>query len=276
VSELLSMKGLSVELKYFCSKKGIIKLREKTSRSTSIMKLAHVTLSGAKILFLMTGTMMMFSMQPNIVSVSLQQPKPKSFEAWCNQKESVPAATRNTIDSLLEKAGTKNCKSADRQLKTFTGLEFYGEQISDVEPLAGLTNLRTLTFSGNQISDVKPLMGLTNLTNLYLDANQISNVKPLARLTNLGFLNLNRNQISDVKPLANLTNLARLNLNRNQIIDVRPLAGLTNLTDLSLMSNQISDVKPLVGLTNLIRLNLFDNPIAVKVCPIKPESICNF
>jgi internalin A len=48
----------------------------------------------------------------------------------------------------------------------------------------------------NQIGDVKPLAGLTNLTVLSLEYNQIGNVKPLARLTNLTILRLEYNQIA--------------------------------------------------------------------------------
>jgi Leucine-rich repeat (LRR) protein len=57
---------------------------------------------------------------------------------------------------------------------------------------------------------------------------------------------------------------------------VKPLAGLTKLTDLSLNSNQIVDVKPLEGLTKLTSFWFVLNPIAVKVCPVKPKSICTF
>jgi internalin A len=161
----------------------------------------------------MTGMTMMFLAQPllsSVASASLQQPQPKSFETWCRQRKSVPAATRHTIDILLEKAGSKDCQEVNSLLKTLT----------------------TLNLDGNEITDVKPLAGLTNLIEIDLVDNQITNVKPLA--------------------------------------------GLTNLTSLVLDGNQISDVKPLTGLTNLTILFLKSNPIAVKVCPIKPASICGF
>ncbi len=221
------------------------------------MKLARLILSSSKVRFLMTGMTMMFLLQPllsSVASASPQQPKPKIFETWCRQRKSVPAATRYTIDILLEKAGTKDCQKADRQLKTLTNLDLSGNKISDVNPLAGLTNLTSVDLTMNKISDIKPLAGLTNLTSL----------------------SLNGNKISDVKPLAGLINLTTLDLNENKISDVKSLAGLINLTTLLLMGNQISDVKPLAGLTGLGYFELFENPIAVKVCPVKPASICRF
>ncbi len=141
------------------------------------MKLAHMTLSSSKIRFLMTGMTMMFLIQlflSSVASASPQQPQPKSFEAWCRQRKSVPASTRHTIDVLLKKAGTKDCKLADRQLKTLTRLDLDGNQISDVKPLAGLTKLTRLYLAENQISDLKPLAGLTKLTDLTLDENRIA------------------------------------------------------------------------------------------------------
>jgi hypothetical protein len=81
-----------------------------------------------------------------------------------------------------------------------------------------------------------------------------------------------------------LKTLITLDLSTNKIVDVKPLAGLTNLTGLGLYENQIIDVKSLAGLINLTELDLGNNPlaeplpgrIAVKVCPVKPASICKF
>lgn len=82
--------------------------------------------------------------------------------------------------------------------------------------------------------------------------------------------------ISDITPLKSLTNLTTLSLSGNNISDIRPLTSLTNLTSLSLRDNKISDITPLKSLTKLTTLDLIGNPIENKICPIKPESICQF
>ncbi|WP_333168744.1 leucine-rich repeat domain-containing protein [Microcoleus sp. AT3-A2] len=51
---------------------------------------------------------------------------------------------------------------------------------------------------------------------------------------------------------------------------------MTNLNSLYLDKNQISDIKPLASLTNLKKLHLNGNPIAPEICPLKPESICQW
>ena len=128
--------------------------------------------------------------------------------------------------------------------------------ISDISPLAGLTNLERLDLEKNSISDISVLAGLTNLTWLNLAYNPISDISPLAGLTNLTELTLSNNSISDISPLAGLTNLTWLNLTYNPISDISPLTGLTRLTSLSLENHPLSDLSPLAGLTNLTELNL--------------------
>ena len=88
-----------------------------------------------------------------------------------------------------------------------------------------------LVIGLNRISDISPLANLTNLTILYLDNNKISDITHLANLTDLKDLHLNINNIEDITPLANLTNLTRLYLHGNKIIDISPLSTNTGLSD---------------------------------------------
>ena len=129
--------------------------------------------------------------------------------------------------------------------------------LSDLTPLAGLTNLTMLNLGGNQISDLSPLAGLTNLEQLFLHSNQISDISPLAGLTNLEILWLEDSEVSDLAPLSGLVNLTELNLDRSQVTDLSPLAELVNLQELSLTGNQISDITALANLTNLTVLRLW-------------------
>ena len=134
--------------------------------------------------------------------------------------------------------------------------------VSDLSPLAGLTNLTELLLDDNNITDISPLSGLTNLTNLGLSINNITNILPLVDLTNLEVLGLWRNSVSDLSPLAGLTNLIELYLGANPASDLSPLAGLTNLESLFLDEHGISNLSALAGLTNLTRLALNNNLIS--------------
>jgi len=136
-----------------------------------------------------------------------------------------------------------------------------GSYINDITPLAGLTNLTWLTILGTQVTDITPLAGLINLETLQLAVNPVADITPLAGLTSLTTLSLLNNQISDITPLAGLTGLTQLLLSYNQVTDVTPLAGLGNLRLLGLSNNQVSDLSPLAALTGLYEIWVQNNPI---------------
>jgi Leucine-rich repeat (LRR) protein len=49
----------------------------------------------------------------------------------------------------------------------------YENQISDISPLSGLSNLTELSLDNNQISDISALSSLTNLEYLWLEGNPV-------------------------------------------------------------------------------------------------------
>ena len=157
----------------------------------------------------------------------------------------------NTISDLSPLAGLTN----------LTQLDLWGNNISDISALASLTNLAGLWLGVNSISDISVVADLTHLINLGLEGNNISDISAVAGLTNLNWLNLGANSILDVSVVANLANLTWLNLGSNNVFDVSALAGLTQLKMLYLWDNSISDLSPVEGLTDLTFLLLRDNRI---------------
>ena len=133
--------------------------------------------------------------------------------------------------------------------------------VSDISPIAGLTNLTTLNLTNNSVADISPIAGLTKLTWLYLTNNSVTDISPIAGLTNLKTLSLINNSVADISPIAGLTKLKKLYLNSNSIADISPVAGLTKLTVLILTNNSVTDISPIVGLTNLTTLNLTNNSV---------------
>ena len=166
--------------------------------------------------------------------VSVQQPSIKTFVQWCQQRDSLAGDTKYTVDVMIEKAGTKDCKQAERYFNKLTEINLSRTNISDVRPLASLNNLTRLYLISNRINDITPLASLNKLTVLYLMFNRIKDVTPLASLNKLTFLSLTHNQISNLRPLASLIELTHLNIANNPISDLRPLAGLKKLTSLYL------------------------------------------
>ena len=187
------------------------------------------------------------------------------------------------LDAALEKAIREHLAylkiPADEpitqeEILLLTGLE---AQFSDITDLTGLEHAKNLVFldvGANNISDIQPLAGLTKLEVLKLFANDIEDISPVSELVNLKELQLENNIISDLTPLAGLTRLEYLSLGGNRIEDISPLSKLVNLTELWIDFNNIQDFTPLAGLTQLKLLNFRENP--ADVTPILGLQLENF
>ena len=106
-------------------------------------------------------------------------------------------------------------------MRNLTWLDAKGRGIADLTGLEYAVNLSGLILAGdwidnelyqNPISNLSPLASLTNLVVLYLGRTGVSDVSALAPLTNLRKLNLRVTGVSDVSALARLTNLETLDL----------------------------------------------------------------
>lgn len=173
-----------------------------------------------------------------------------------------------TQADLLALTGT--LKAQERGIVSLKGLEYatnleslvaYGNQITDIDPLASLTKLKTLDLGNNKIVNCSAVANLTNLTKLWLARNSITDVSPLAVLSKLTYLSLRENQIANLTPLARLVNLKTLYLYDNQITDIGPLASLVNIETLYLYNNQITSIGPLATMRKMKALSLHDNQI---------------
>jgi len=137
--------------------------------------------------------------------------------------------------------------------------------ITDIEGLDSLRDLKDLDLSHNQISEIKGLENLENLKWLWLNDNQISEIKGLENLEHLDHLILRNNQITEIKGLEKLTNLVSVTLDNNQITKIKGLKNLRNLKFLNINDNQISEVEGLESLNKLKNLGLASNLIPTKI-----------
>ena len=199
--------------------------------------------------------------QSSIPTVAKQSIQPQRFAQWCQRQSTTSEATKHTVNALLKIAKTKDCELADTKLRSITYLNLRDSHISDLRPLAGLTQVDTLLLDNTQISDLRPLVSLNNIY----------------------FITLNNNQISDLQPLTSMNGLTTINLEKNRISDIKPLATLTKVRELTLNDNQITDIQPLATLRKLEQLHVRRNPLSDKTCPIQSFnfilpflSVCRF
>uniref|UniRef100_A0A3Q3KZ46 Leucine rich repeat containing 9 n=1 Tax=Mastacembelus armatus TaxID=205130 RepID=A0A3Q3KZ46_9TELE len=128
--------------------------------------------------------------------------------------------------------------------------------------LSRLTNLKALFLQGNEISQVEGLEGLHQLRELVLDRNRI---KVLAENSFVGQnvlleLHLAENRIRELNHLDPLTELRKLFLGFNKLQDITELDKLEvlpSLTELSVLGNPVSIISISVVL-RLSRLQVLD------------------
>ncbi|MCG9895570.1 MAG: hypothetical protein MH204_08860, partial [Fimbriimonadaceae bacterium] len=148
-------------------------------------------------------------------------------------------------------------------------LFLWGSDVSDISPLAGLTDLRDLNLPGTKVSDVSALAGLTGLEELGLWDTQVADLSPLKELTALAHLSLRSTPISEIGALALLKGLRTLNLSRTRVSSVSSLKELGLLEEVFLSHTEISNVSPLSGLTALRGVNLCRTEVE-DVSPLVP------
>ena len=172
--------------------------------------------------------------------------------------------------------GLKRLEAKDKGIQDLTGLQFarnlnelilgrwdgQWNQVSDLSPLAGLTNLRVLFFNYNPVSDISPLRGLKNLTHLSMGNTLVTDLSTVRDLTNLIKLDFQTTSVSDLSPVAGLINLTSLAFSKTTISDLSPVAGLINLEYIFCWGHAISDLSPLAGLTKLEEINFCGGDIS--------------
>lgn len=185
---------------------------------------------------------------------------------------------RAAIETELGKAAGASITMAE--MATLIEFRAPNTDISDLTGLETAVNLQRLDLgreyvsaegrfiNNNTISDLTPLAGLTQLTVLDLNGNAISDISALSGLTNLVVLRLGDNVITDISALSGLTNLVVLRLWDNNISDISPLVtnrGLGAGEVISVSENPLNDAS-----INVHIPTLQDRGVEVQLFNLKP------
>src|SRR6266542_3632499 len=90
-------------------------------------------------------------------------------------------------------------------------------QMSTIEPLEGLTNLRSLVLQNNLVTDLRPSSGMVKLRYLNCYGNRIADLAPLKHLRSLEVIELGDNPLASLRVLEQLPNLRKLAISTNQV-----------------------------------------------------------
>ncbi len=193
---------------------------------------------------------------------------------------------KNSGDTITEgemNGITTDISTFNKGIENLTGLEhatgvpsitFNLENIQSLTPLAGLTQLTSLSLYDNKTTlDLTPVEDLTNLETLVVQRNvfrsdapsPITDISALKNLTKLKQLYLGGQRVSSLSTLSNKTALTELRLGNNRYevtgspLDISHLSNLTMLTKLDLSVCDVRDISHLSGLTSLKELDLEEN-----------------
>ena len=189
------------------------------------------------------------------------------------------AAIEDALEEALGKAPGTPITQAD--MEELDELEAPNKKITDLTGLEAAVNIQRLYLgredvlvagrrlvNSNSISDLTPLAGLTQLTVLDLNRNAISDISALSGLTNLVVLRLGGNVITDISALSRLMNLVVLWLWDNNIADLSPLVanrGLGTGETISVRENPLNDTS-----INIHIPALQDRGVEVDFSDLKP------
>jgi Leucine-rich repeat (LRR) protein len=141
--------------------------------------------------------------------------------------------------------------------------------VTDITPIAGMTELTTFWFGEGQIgATASVLQGLSKMRDLIIVSAGLADAQFLTGMPVLETLAISGNAISDLTPVMGLSQLRALSAEGNLISDLSPVSGLAGLTFLRLDGNPITDLSPLAPLTAMTSIQLRNLPGVSDLSPL--------
>jgi len=151
------------------------------------------------------------------------------------------------------------------EIRKITALEALdlsnNKYVQNIEPLAQLTNLKSLNLSKTSIDDLNPIRNLTELVELDLSYTKIKDLLPLKYSSKLVKLNLTQTEVADISVIQKMPKLQYLELSAAPVADFLPLASLGELVHLNLEATKITSLAPLENLVQLTDLVVSGTPV---------------
>ncbi len=148
------------------------------------------------------------------------------------------------------------------KLPSLSSLTIANCGLSTIADLEGAKYLTYLDLSNNTIRNLEPLAQMNTLTEVDLSHNAVTDVSKLSGLENLGKLCLNYNSLTSLTPLNNCIRLSHLEADHNQIASIRGLEKLPQLSHLSVDYNELTEVASLANAHGLTNLSIASNSIS--------------
>ena len=178
------------------------------------------------------------------------------------QKQELEYSSNSGMDNKFENIDERIIELENLEELFLGGDIQFRWNISNLETLGKIKQLKVLDLSNNKVENLNQLKGLSLLEDLSVYNNEIESIEVLSNLKRLRKINLTRNNVKDFSILTKLKNLKSLHIKRNTSADFNTISFIQSLEELDLSSNGISDLDFLIPLKNLSHLNLRGNEVS--------------
>lgn len=176
-----------------------------------------------------------------------------------------------------EKSTAKTVKIGDQSYKTdMKGvLNLSNKKLTDkdIKNLKYMKNVTEIILNNNKLTDLSPLAELTQLEKLTFHDNNVSDISFAKKLTKLKVFGAGNNGIKDISALKGHSELEELWLYGNNISDISALKGCKKLKKVDFANNRITDLTPLCSSKGIIDIRATNNNLNGNLKAIKGLTI---
>jgi hypothetical protein len=139
-------------------------------------------------------------------------------DAMSSWWEQLPRNWRNVIITYVRVTGTNPSREQLAQIARLTEIDITGKtDITHLEPLKALRELKKLKCSSTGISSLAPLEFLDDLQHIECRNTRINDLTPLGSLKQLSYLDISNTQVASLEPIRQLPALTYLYANNTSI-----------------------------------------------------------
>lgn len=142
------------------------------------------------------------------------------------------------------------------ELSELRSLDCSNTMVADISPIRNHNKIKELNISNTKITDISNLKYANVVHNFEANNISISDISIVAFFEDLTNLSLSNTDVSDINAIAGCNNLSSLNLSHTKIDSLTALKNLERLHYLDVSNNRVNDLEPLRGLLNLNFLNI--------------------
>ncbi|MDD3048410.1 MAG: leucine-rich repeat domain-containing protein [Bacilli bacterium] len=144
-----------------------------------------------------------------------------------------PISNIQTLEYLSISYSKIDNKPSSFNTPSLERVSFIETNIKDYDFLKNSTLMTDLYLVRNDITSIELLTNMNDLKSLDLNDNKITDLSSLKNKKKLTYITLHQNEIKDISVLATCDNLEEINISYNHVTNIEPLYKLEKLTQIT-------------------------------------------